>query len=776
MSVKARTSLLSLTIIVVIVFSAFGPTIAYADGGTTPESPATEVTSSSEEGSTESTEATAEATSAPEQESTEATSTPEPVVAEATAVPAEVAAEVTAEAVSEEPAADQQPTEEAAPATEEAAPTSDESVLDEVPENTTVTVLDANGEAQPLATQEAAEAIATSDPVWCPGAQAPTPDANGCTRSFPSFTELLTFLAGNAGYQGTGTIYVEQGAYQGGETNVDFNAYNLSNINTAPLIITGGWNIGNATVDPAAPSNFTNTRITIGSSTSPWGGSLTINNINMDFTNLSGTIPAVPENGLTLYSAGGITLSNVNVTNAPSAGADLTAGGGVVIENSSFNRNRTAGAIVRAGTNVTISDSSFSNPANARRQITGLDVTSNGAVTLFNVLANQNREVGTNINSGGAVTIGSSFFSDTKEMIGAGASTRFLGYGLKVNTPSTIAIDNVTANNNFLWGAMLQGGSDIAIANSIFNSNTTASPGFIDDTGLFITGGSIVSLFNVQANDNRLFGAQINATGNVTIGGNVGSQFNNNRGIVNTGSGDTYNGHGLQITTLADIIINNTNANNNMLFGGQLTANGQVSIANSSFSNTSTGSAASVVGKGLQIVSGGNTSLTNVVLNNNQTDGATIQAGGTTWLQDNTVTNNGGNGISLQATCTNLIAGTYSGNAQYGINLGNSALNLLSPPTFSNNGAGDIFPVTPATCGFVITSAPTASGASNIFASLQVAPEQNDVSLNTFLADSRTLNDGVHGALFVGKYAYIHSDSGLQIVAYAPSSNSIAME
>lgn len=787
MSGKVRTSLLSLTIIAVIVFSAFGTTIAYADGGTTPESPATEATTPPEETTTEATEVAAEATSVPE----EAPSTPEAVTAEATEVPAEAAAEATsADAATAEPAAtDQQPTEEAAPVTDAAAPAADATVLNEVPENTTVTVLDANGESQPLASQDAAAAIeTTSDPIWCPAAVAsPTPGANGCTDSFTSFDALLTFISGSATYQGAGTIYVQQGAYNGGESNIDFNAYNLSNISNANLTITGGWNTSSGTVDPASTSNFTDTRITVGSSTNPWGGSLSINNISMTFTNANGNIPATPENGLTLAAQGDVSLANVSVTNAPSAGAEIDAGGGVNIENSKFDRNRTNGAIVRSGGNVTISDSSFSNPANGRRQISGLDVTSAGAVTLFNVLANENREAGATINAGGAVTIGSSFFSGTKATQGTGAATTFLGYGLKVVTPGTIAVDSVTANDNFLWGASLQGGSDIAIANSIFNGNTTASPGFIDDTGLFVTGGSIVSLFNVQANDNRLYGAQINATGNVSINQ---STFNNNQGVINTGGVDTYNGHGLHITSLADILINNTTANGNMLFGGQLNAGGQVSVANSTFSNTSTGSSANAVGKGLDIVSGGQTSLSSVVLDNNQTSGATIQAG-TTWLQDNTVTNNGADGISLQATCTNLIGGTYSGNAQYGLNLGNSALNLLSQPTFSNNGAGDIFPETPATCGFVVTIAPAAAttsgvtsvGASNIFASLQIAPQKSSSSeanasqnsLSSFLANTRTMSSNIHG-LFIGNYAYIDSDSGIQVIAFVPATNSVAME
>jgi hypothetical protein len=697
-------------------------------------------------------------------------------VTEATAATTEEAStteEVTA------PVTDQaSTTDSTAPATEEAATTAttDSSVLNDVPENTTVTVLDANGESQPLATQDAAEAIATTtDPVWCPGTQAPTPGANGCTDSFTSFDALLTFLSTNPTYQGAGTIYVEQGAYTGGETNIDFNNYNLSNISNSDLTVTGGWNTSNNTVDSTSTSSFVDIPIIIGSSTNPWGGSLTLNNLTLSFDPHG----SVSGSGITLYSQGSININNVTVTHLPTgAGAELNAGGDVTVNTSKFDENRTAGAIIKAGGNVTVADSSFSNAPNRRRQVVGLDIT--GAnVTLSSVLANQDREAGANINASGAVVIGSSFFSDTKEMSGSGASTTFLGYGLQVVTPSTIAMTDVTANNNFLWGASLQAGQNISIANSVFNSNTTASPGFIDDTGLVIKGGSTVSLSNVQANLNRLYGATIDAVGNVSI---TGSQFSDNRGTIINGTTPTYHGTGLQVTTLADLTIQDTSATNNMLFGGQLNAGGAVSISGGSFSNTSTGSSADVSGKGLDIVSGGNTSLYQVVLDNNQTAGATIQAGGFVWPDTVTATNNGTDGIAVQTTCTHLSSGTYTGNGQYGLNLGTSALDLLSQPTFANNGAGDIFPANPPTCAFAFGGTNTTGGtstAANIFTSFKlssggVVSSSANMSLSSFLANSKTANGSI-ASIFFGKYGYVYSDSGFQVFAFAPATNELAM-
>ena len=187
-----------------------------------------------------------------------------------------------------------------------------------------------------------------------------------------------------------------------------------------------------------------------------------------------------------------------------------------------------------------------------------------GSVSLFNVLANTNREAGATINAGGRVTIGSSFFSDTKAMQGS----NFMGYGLQVVTPDAIDLDTVTASDNFLWGASLNAGGNVTINNSIFNANTTASPGFIDDTGLLVTSGGNVAINNSQANDNRLIGATVNAQGDVSINN---STFTNNNGVTLDSAGTpTFHGYGLQVVTPGSIFLNTVTASNNTLFGAHL--------------------------------------------------------------------------------------------------------------------------------------------------------------------------------------------------------------
>jgi hypothetical protein len=424
-----------LTIIAVLMFSAFGTTAVYADGDKPTEPAPTEPAVEPEKAPVDA-EVTVSAPPDVADVPLEATATPPPAEGEPTAPPTEEALPVTEEAAP--------PSEEAAPVTEEA-PVVAEPILEAVPENTTVTVVNAEGQAEPLATQEAVDAIAsTTDPIWCPANQAPTPGANGCTPSFTSFTALLEHLNGNASYAGAGTIYVQSGVVQGGAAVVDFNNYNLSNISNADLTITGGWNTTTGAIDPNTPSVLNNTSLIIGSSGNPWGGSLSISNLTLNSP--SGT-------GLTLTSAGDIDLTNVDVTNSTNgSGAVLTAGGDVTVEDSNFRQNKQTGATINAGGNVAVVNADVGNPANARRQNMGLNITSGGATTLVNVVGNGNRRAGANIDAGGFVTVVNSVFSGTQELVN---NTQFFGYGLTVVSDTGIALDTVTANDNFLWGAML---------------------------------------------------------------------------------------------------------------------------------------------------------------------------------------------------------------------------------------------------------------------------------------------------------------------------------
>jgi hypothetical protein len=129
--------------------------------------------------------------------------------------------------------------------------------------------------------------------------------------------------------------------------------------------------------------------------------------------------------------------------------------------------------------------------------------------------------------------------------------------------------------------------------------------------------------------------------------------------------------------------------------------------------------------------------------------------------------------------------------------LGNSALDLDPASAFTNNTAGNLFQTTPNVCALLTSTGNTASGgptitntvsSNNVFASLQktnttgvsipvtgAAPlSSTDVTLKSVISNSAS--GGIQLSIFTGKYVYVYSDAGLQIIAVAPASNQIAMQ
>ena len=234
-------------------------------------------------------------------------------------------------------------------------------------------------------------------------------------------------------------------------------------------------------------------------------------------------------------------------------------------------------------------------------------------------------------------------------------------------------------------------------------------------------------------------------------------------------------------------------------------------FSNNTTSNNPTGPATSPLGRGLEVITGGAVLLDNVLINNNETFGAHIQAGGDIFLDTVTATSNGQNGVEVTTSCKTvyLISGIYTNNGGYGLSILNSALNQsgLPLPVVTPNGVGNIFqdpgtcvfpvsvgqtPTTPSTPTTPVTSQQsgnvltgtinsTLSGGNTLNTSMSfkssssISSNLDRVTLNSFLANTRLAND-VHVSIFMGKYAYIYSSSGMQIVAYAPSSlNHVAM-
>jgi hypothetical protein len=652
---KTRLFFLSLTVVTVLIFSALGPTSVYADDGPTSGQPAAGDTTNPIDPPPAESVATSEPATV-----TEPAATSEPTTATEPAEPA----------ATSEPVAVTEPAEPVA--TSETV--IDSTLLEAVPDNTTIAVVDSNGEAQPLVAQATADAITLSDPIWCPEGQSPTPGSNGCTQSFTSFTQLLTHLQANeTSYQQAGTIYVQMGNYNGGESSIDFNSYGFTTFNSYNLNIQGGWDTSGSTINTAIGSTFT-TPMVIGTSVNPWGGSLSFSNIQ--FGNISNST------ALTSYSQNDITLTDVNITNINNGnaatlgstsgdvtisggqfnnstiGAEINAGGNVAIENgASFDNNKKAGAVINAGGNVDIADATFNkNGSIVNKNVDGrgLQVESGGLVTLSNTQANGNKLFGANINAANNVSITNSFFSGNKSYVSACGGSTHYGSGLQVVSLGDVSLDRVDASNNNLFGAHLEGNIYVTVANSTFNYNGFTSNSNVDGRGLEVKGNGVAILNNVQANHNSVFGANIEVPGVAVI---HNSTFSGNQSYTCACGGYTAHGYGLKVVVLyGSISMDGVSTEDNYLSGAYLEAGGNVDISNSSFdANVFDKSNKVLVGSGLEIKNGGSTTLTNIHSNNNSLFGANINSGGNVTVSNSSFSGN----YLYTSTCASSTSNGY---------------------------------------------------------------------------------------------------------------------
>jgi hypothetical protein len=319
------------------------------------------------------------------------------------------------------------------------APVSLPEVLEQAPPDTQVVVVNEAGEVEPLATVEAAEILATGDPVWCPGSAAPTPGANGCTPGYTTMAALATEL-GTGAYTGAGTIWVESSYAGNDNSKVTLNHNSMSGL--TDLTVQGGWSgtSGDATIGAASVFD-------VAFNIANWLGSVTVNNLT--FTGASDT-----DASLAVDTTGNIVVDDVTVTgNATGTGASLD----------SCQYNGATGLCAGAG-NVTVTDSTFSG-----NYFSGLVVDSGGNTTLNNLTAEFNN------GPEGVFVIGEDDSANLHNVTvnGGSFSNNVNGYGLDMLSDGDIELYDVTANDNNS-GAILDttfGTGNILVDGGQFNSN-----------------------------------------------------------------------------------------------------------------------------------------------------------------------------------------------------------------------------------------------------------------------------------------------------------------
>ena len=555
MNPKNRLFFFSLVAVVTLLVNLALPINVFADDATPPpaatEEPAQPPTNPI-------------ATEAPVQSSTDPVATEAPVVS-----PTEEAT--------------QEATQEAAPAEKE--PTVAE-VLDQVPDDTQVVVLNEQGENVPLASQEAADIMsdADTDPMWCPASD--TTVTAACVKA-NTVTLLLPLLATKSG---AGVIYFKpnyntndvtfnqiinsaqlgsltdltfQGGWDGVTTLATTIAYSGQSVFTVPVTIV--WNYG-VTVNNFTVQNAIATGLSIDNSTA------TTSDVNVNDSVLKKTQNGY--DGLDVNSQGRITLTNVTANNNTGAGTELdnSSGTGNITLNgiNSFNQNGDDGLDANSNGDITLNGT---NVFNANNQY-GLFAQSGGNVSLNNVSADRN------VNQSG-VYIDNTGGTDTVDLTGTNEFNANSDDGLEVYSNGDISFDgasdtnanrngahgiylynayggtaaitlnNITANfNDDGNGVFAYAAGDVTINNGYFKGNdrrgvyVQSASGDIDvslsdfinngmsglraeaySTGPDLTHGNII-LDQISSEKNGIHGANLGATGDITITDD--SEFINN--------------------------------------------------------------------------------------------------------------------------------------------------------------------------------------------------------------------------------------------------------
>ena len=444
---KIFFTLTTMTLIFLIAFS-FHPQVAFADG----ETPTADETVPTEE--TPQPEEETEPTSEPEQvEATDPTSEAAPTsleeeTAEASEQIETPVAETEAVEETETPAVQQN-------ATEEENNTTVSEVLEQAPEGTQLVVLDNEGQAEPLASQEAANIISSGDPMWCPSGA--LPGDVSCSSSYNSFEDLLGDLGS---FSGDGTIYVAYD-YDSSQESADILLDGTVFTNLGALTIQGGWDGNTGGTNIIGTSTFDGVSMAI----TNWGGQVTINDLIFN----------TPDEGLAIDTSGAVSLNNVNVNNSVySDGITIEADGDVNLSNVESSSNAFNGVTITSGGSVSVENSTFEN----------------------------NSFSGAEIDSGGTTNVQNSTFSSNTN-----------GGGLYIESVDSITLNSVTASNNGFTGALLISDNDVNVFNSTFNGNNGTS----FSTGLEIDSLGTVTLSSVTASNNPGEGIAIYAGSNVYL-------------------------------------------------------------------------------------------------------------------------------------------------------------------------------------------------------------------------------------------------------------------
>lgn len=579
-------------------------------------------------------------------------------------------------------------------------------ILDQAPEGTEIVVVNADGTFEPLATQAAAQAIASADPAWCPAGQKPG-DAD-CMTGYTSLADLLSAM--NSSTPADGTIWIEGVYVDSSSTNPSLNGVSLgyltgSDLNAwadNALTIQGGWD-GN--LDSTGTITSTNSTFDTGMRIF-WSAPLEVN--NLDISNSDSFAVLFVDN------SDEVTLSNLTITDTGSGTVDSTehalyveSDSQVDLTNVDTEGGETGGAYVNTiygHGDVNVTNSTFIDSGGD-----GLIIGSEGDITLTTSTADSNDGSGTYLNNSGGYGVTEIQLVDLGGATGGtftltfnGATTAAIPFDadqalmyIELDGLSTIqavgGLDEVSG---------LGGGSWQIVFENIGDRPQITGDGslLVGSTGLLTSTsrqGDLTAAITINGgffSNNGDMGAQLNSSGDIDING---SQF------LQNSSGDGLHIDMGGLITLDDIVAHENGNLGAYIFNDE--GGGEIFISDSLFIDN--------LGGGLGVVAEDNLTLIGVTAVFNEIFGANLWVDDIALIQGGAFSNNDGYGLYSSGwddiTLTNLV--TVNANNGYGawLDYENEYADIYLTASFDNN-IGDGLFVT--TAGDVTTGYVTASG------------------------------------------------------------------
>lgn len=587
-------------------------------------------------------------------------------------------------------------------AAEEEPPTDILPIFEQLPEDTVVVVYEENGDILPLASQEAADALAEPDPQFCPAGLPPLDPGCSPVRGTIAQAVADAYAAG-----GDGTIYVEAGTFNENVT-IDGGLFTGPVPTILNMVGAGsGLSIVDGFIQILNMNSFTLSGFTTNDYVQAHDNSGTLNLTDI----LAGANGGVSDGSAIIHvynHSGSITLTDVAADNGSDFGAQLnnTSGSGnISVNNSTFTGNDIGLEAYSRG-NITLTDvAANSNTVNG----TYLDTTAGtGDISVTNSTFNANTIYGLVSYSAGDITLDGVTANNNNNFTGILADTSSSGTGnininnsivsgngtngLEVYSNSNITLNDVTASNNGDVGALMDnsaGTSDINIINSTFSANV--GYGVLG----FSAGDIIVSGTTIDTNDIGAYLDTLNGTGDISVTNSTA-----------TGNDD----HGLSLqsagSTIVDTVTASGNGLNGVITGG---APGGVNVVNSTFTGNGN--------YGFAAISSGNVTLNGVLSNGNTSGGISI---------DNTI----GTGDII------VNNSTFSGNTGFGFQAFTDGNSTVDGVTANNNGS----------VGLVISAAGDISISNSVFSGNTdmglLLTTNGDVILDHVTASNNSTSDG----------------------------------